>query len=274
MPDPQKGSSSEGGTSGGTPSGDNDPKAPDPKGDGPDKGSGENVITRETLQGAQNALKRTLLDQIKNSSSSLKGELATMIAEEMAKLKPTDHDSGGDKKKGKDKLDPEVARILREHKDLQAQFDTTQKELQTQIDKNRREHFKSRVVKELQKAGYKRPEVAFRILSEDLTTDENDPDRIFHTMKDSYGNEHDVGLEEYITHTARNEIIPELFPANSGGGAPAGGDSGSGKGYLFTESQINNPEFYMKHKDEIRAALEAGRVKGVPPPGQAGRITS
>ena len=273
MQDPDAGSP-QGGGAGGEPKQGNDGNQPGdnkPADKGASGGNDENVVTRETLQGAQNALKRTLLDQIKNTSSALKDELSTLFDEKLSALKPPDPDSGDDKKRGKDKLDPEVAKILREHKDLQAKFEQTQKELQTQIDQNKQREFRSRVVAELQKAGCKRPDAAFRIISDDLQVDENDPGRIFHVQKDDWGNVHDVGLEEYITRVARNEIIPELFPANSGGGSPAGGDSGGGKGYLFTKEQISDPEFYHKNHEEIAQALQAGRVKGVPPPGEAGR---
>lgn len=227
----------------------------------------EKFVTREVLQGSQNALRRFLQEDLKKSTGSLKDELANLVKSTLdERLTPSTPDSKG-KGDGKDEkgVDPETAKVLREHQDAVRELNELKAKLNESQTRERDFRFKTRVMDALQKLGCKKPEFAFRVVARDLSLDEENPERVYATIKGEWGDE-ELELEDFLTRVVRDEMIPELFDGVTKPGSPAGGDAG-GTHYLYTKEQISDPQFYLENKDKIRTALEKGLVKGVSKPG-------
>lgn len=236
-----------------------------PPGEADDK-----FVTRETLQGSQQALRRALADDAKKSQSSMRDDLSKLIAETLdERLKNFSAPDPKKKSKGDvdDDVDSETAKVLRKHQDAIDELVKVRADLTTSQANEKDFRFRTRVMDSLQKLGCKKPEYAFKIISEHLQLDENDPNRVFAKVKTEWGDE-DMELDDYLLKHVRDEMIPELFEGVNKPGSPAGGDS-SGSHYLFTKEQIGDPTFYMANKDKIREALQRGLVKGIGAPGSA-----
>lgn len=247
-----------------------DPSNPNPNPNPGDGGGGEdgggdpkapNYVTRETLTGAHNAMRRSIMDDLRKSHGDFESRMTKLIEERLAPKDPDPKGKGGEDPK----LDPEQAKILREHQDAVRELEQMRKDLQETQTRERDYRFQTKVVDALTRLGCKKPEVAFKVIASDLQLDETNPDRVFATVKGDWGAE-ELELDDFLVRVVREDVIPELFEGVTKPGSPAGGDSG-GSHYLYTREQISDPAFYRANKDKIRAALEKGLVRGIEKPG-------
>lgn len=265
------GGSGEGaGAGGGAKGGQADPGKQTPEGDkGTQQGSSgsgsDQYITPERLTSVLDARQRKQEAEFKKFSAGqdeLRQQIAT-LTEALSKKEPgkTGDGSGGKK----EPESQELIELRRKVDELTKTAETSKNRAEEEARLRRDGEFKSAVTSALQAAGCEKVEEAFLVIKPRLVHTEDG--RIFATVKTEYGEE-DVDLKTYIEKHFAEDILPHVFKGRMRAGSPASGDGGAGGGgYKFTKEQAFDPKFYAEHTEEVRAAVEAGLVKGVPKPG-------
>jgi hypothetical protein len=162
------------------------------------------------------------------------------------------------------KEDPRVVELLRQNKELHDQISEV-KEAHTKAKREiRDDRFKSIVVSALVRRGCK-PDVAdlvFRAISPDLKFDE-DQKKVTGTDRDEdLGVVVDLEVGDYIDRVVAKKRLPQLFPASTKQGSPAGGDTAGpdGRSKFALKELVKDPKSYLAKRNEMRKAIVAGEV--------------
>ncbi len=227
---------------------------------------GDQFVTPTILKGVLDANKRTSTEELQKLKTDITAQIDG-IKEAIA-----GGQGGGEGKKKASKGDDDQSQKLIE---LQRTVDTLTGKLKdsedradTESTRRQSSEFKTAVIRELVAAGCEKPEEAFLVIQPSLQRDDK-TGRVFSVVKGEYGDE-DLDLKVYIEREFREKVLPHVFKGKMRAGSPAGGDAGGGGGaYEFTKEQAFDPALYTKDPEKYRAAIEQGRVKGIPKPGAA-----
>lgn len=234
-------------------------------GDKGDKGNGQpQYVTPQILQGVLEAHKRASQAEIAKLRDQNKQLVETLTALNK-RLEQLATPKGGSSKKGDDDKgadDSEKVELRRKIAELESRLQENERKRQEAEQREREFKFRTAVKDALVKAGCIAPDEAFLVIKPRLSMSD-DGERIFATVKTEWG-EQDLTLEEYIQREFAENVLPQLFRGKMRPGAPAGGDSGGGRSFMYTREQIlDNPEEYAKDPEKARQAIERGLVKGL-----------
>jgi hypothetical protein len=254
------------GKGGGAPTGGNgDPAGGDNKdGDGGNKPA-DQYVTPTILQNLLNAEKRRMSEEMKalaKQNESLSGSLEALTK----RLEEVGKPGKSEGKEGDKSKDPESSELAELRRQLDQMKETSmQAEARAADERQKRldQEFRNSVISQLVECGCEKPEEAFLVIKPRLTHD-TESSKIFATVESEYGPQ-DLDLKTFIDRHFKEDILPHVFKGKMRSGGPAGGDNG-GQGYQFTREQAFDPVAYAKDPEKHRAAIEAGRVRGMSRP--------
>jgi hypothetical protein len=219
----------------------------------------EQPLTPAIMKGVLDAQLRSQRQEtdrlLKESHSKLQAEL-----ENLKKTQETKPEGEGGKGQASEAEPAELVKLRQRVSELEADRSKALQETEKARKAEKDFRFKTMVQDALVRAKCRKPEQAYRIIAPDLRWNDESTG-LFATVESEFGTR-DLGVDEFIKEHVSENVIPELFEGKYRPGSAASGDDGSHDGrFAFTAEQINDVEFYQKHKEEIRKALEEGRVK-------------
>lgn len=230
-------------------------------------------VTPTVLQSVLERVKRQQSEELGKLRQEITSALGDSLGEKIAKALEA-HSEKARQPKDQTKEDPHAMEIAKLRSDLDSERKAAA-ELRTNLEgaqkKEREYRIRNKTVGALSKYECLRSDLVYLGLKDQLHLGE-DGETVFAIVKDDYGGDLQIALEDFVRTKVRDDLYPEVFKGSTRAGAQAGGDNGTGGArWKFTKEQMLDPEFYRQNADAIDVALRAGQVKGVPAPAAVAR---
>lgn len=231
------------------------------EGQGEGQPATQNYVTKESLRGAIEHVtsenKKALTAALASTQTTLADLIKSTVSEALAERLPTPDPS----KKAPEK-DVELSSLKRQLDESKARMAELEGTLKKKNENERQTQIKSKIVESLQKHDCKNLDRAYRAIKDDLQYDD-ETGTLYVTVKNEYGVDARVGLDDWIKSEVRQNIIPEMFRGVNRAGSPAEGDGGGGsRRYKYDWKKVKDDPKVM-NDPEFQEALRRGEVANV-----------